>query len=88
MAQLEKSMFREYDIRGRVSDKELNAGSGELIGKAYGTFLEKRGVDSVVAGHDSRTGSKDVKDGFIKGLLSTGRNVTDIGMCLTPMMYW
>jgi phosphomannomutase/phosphoglucomutase len=88
MAQLEKSMFREYDIRGRVNDKELNPKSGELIGKAYGTFLEKRGVETVVTGHDSRTGSKDVQDGFIKGLLSTGRNVTNIGLCLTPMMYW
>jgi phosphomannomutase/phosphoglucomutase len=88
MAQLEKSMFREYDIRGRVNDKELNPKSGELIGKAYGTFLEKRGVDTVVTGYDSRTGSKDVQGGFIKGLLSTGRNVTNIGLCLTPMMYW
>ncbi|MCK5405938.1 MAG: phosphomannomutase/phosphoglucomutase, partial [Candidatus Krumholzibacteria bacterium] len=88
MAQLEKSMFREYDIRGRVNDKELNPKSGEFIGKAYGTFLEKRGVDTVVTGYDSRTGSKDVQDGFIKGLLSTGRNVTNIGLCVTPMMYW
>jgi phosphomannomutase/phosphoglucomutase len=88
MAQLEKSMFREYDIRGRFNDQELNAGSGELIGRGYGTFLAKRGVADVVVGHDSRTGSEDVKRGFIKGLLSTGRRVTDIGLCLTPMMYW
>jgi len=88
MAQIERTMFREYDIRGRVNDKELNGDTGELIGKAYGTFLEKRGVTGVVVGYDSRSGSKMVKEGFVKGLLSTGRHVTDIGMCLTPMMYW
>ena len=88
MGQIEKSMFREYDIRGRANDKELNAGSGALIGKAYGTFLDKRGVAEVVVGYDSRTESKTVKEGFVEGLLSTGRKITDIGMCLTPMMYW
>ncbi len=88
MAHIEKSMFREYDIRGRVNADELNAETGTLIGRAYGTFLARRGVDRVVVGHDSRIGSEDVKRGFVAGLLSTGRNATDIGLCLTPMMYW
>jgi len=81
-------MFREYDIRGRVNDSELNATTGELIGKGYGTFLAKRGVGKVVVGYDSRKGSPSVKEGFVKGVLSTGRDVVEIGMCLTPMMYW
>lgn len=88
MAQIEKSMFREYDIRGRVKPGEMTGENGELIGKAYGTFLKKRNIDDVVIGHDSRIGSEEVKRGFIQGLLSTGRNATDIGLCLTPMMYW
>ena len=88
MAQVEKSMFREYDIRGRVNDTELNANSAELIGKGYGTFLKERNVDKVVVGYDSRLGSPPVKDGFVKGVLSTGRDVVEIGLCLTPMMYW
>ena len=88
MAHIEKSMFREYDIRGLVNDEQLNTNTGELIGKGYGTFLDKRGIDTVVVGYDSRDGSKIVKEGFVKGLLATGRSVIDIGMCLTPMMYW
>jgi phosphomannomutase/phosphoglucomutase len=88
MAKIEKSMFREYDIRGRVNADELNATSGELIGRAYGTFLARRGVDRLVVGHDSRIGSEELKQGFVAGLLSTGRHLTDIGLCLTPMMYW
>jgi phosphomannomutase/phosphoglucomutase len=88
MAKIERTMFREYDIRGRVTDDELNPASGELIGKAYGTFLAKRHIDDVVVGYDCRLGSEPVKNGFVKGLRSTGRNIVEIGLCLTPMMYW
>jgi phosphomannomutase/phosphoglucomutase len=88
VAQLKKTMFREYDIRGRVSDDELNAGSAEIIGRAFGTFLERRGISDMVVGYDSRFGSVEIKDGLVKGLRSTGKNVIMVGMCLTPMMYW
>jgi phosphomannomutase/phosphoglucomutase len=88
MAKIERSMFREYDIRGRVNDKELNPTVTEWIGKGFGTFLEKKGIATVVVGHDSRHSSKALKDALVKGLLSTGRDVIDIGLCLTPMMYW
>ena len=88
MAQIERSMFREYDIRGRVNEREMNAVNGALIGRAYGTFLKKRDIDDVVVGFDSRIGSEEVKNGFVQGLLATGQNVVEIGLCLTPMMYW
>ncbi len=88
MAQIERFMFREYDIRGKMNSKELNPATAELIGKGYGTFLKKQSVDTAVVGHDSRHGSEDLKDAVARGLVSTGCNVIDIGMCLTPMMYW
>jgi phosphomannomutase/phosphoglucomutase len=81
-------MFREYDIRGRVSDEELNARSAELIGRGFGTFLDRRGIADMVVGYDSRFGSVEIKDGLVKGLRASGRNVVMVGMCLTPMMYW
>ncbi len=43
MAHIERSMFREYDIRGRMKDTELNPEAAGLIGRAYGTFLETNG---------------------------------------------
>lgn len=85
---LEKTMFREYDIRGRVNDQELNARTAEWIGRGYGTFLDRRGITDMVVGYDSRFGSVEIKDGVVKGLRATGRNVIMVGMCLTPMMYW
>jgi len=88
MAQLERTMFREYDIRGLVNDQELNANSAELIGRGYGTFLDKRGITDMIVGYDCRFGSVEIKDGLVKGLRASGRNVIMVGMCLTPMMYW
>jgi phosphomannomutase/phosphoglucomutase len=88
MALVERTMFREYDIRGRVNEDELNAASGELIGRAYGTFLHKRGVKTAVAGYDCRVGSEEIKEGVVAGILSTGCKIIDLGMCTTPMMYW
>ncbi|HET6348228.1 MAG TPA: phosphomannomutase/phosphoglucomutase [Candidatus Krumholzibacteria bacterium] len=88
MPQLKKTMFREYDIRGRVNDEELNARSAEWIGRGFGTFLARRNIEHMVVGYDSRFGSVEIKDGLVKGLRASGRNVVMVGMCLTPMMYW
>lgn len=87
MANLESTMFREYDIRGLVNDKQINPASVEIIAKAYGTMLVKRGIDKVVVGHDLRTGSKELTSVAIEGLLATGVNVVFIGQVLTPIMY-
>lgn len=88
MPHLKRTMFREYDIRGRVNDEELNARSAEWIGRGFGTFLARRHVEHMVVGYDSRFGSVEIRDGLVKGLRATGRNVLMVGMCLTPMMYW
>ncbi len=88
MAKLNQYMFREYDIRGRETDEELNVKSVSLISKAYGTFLRKRGITVTVVGHDNRKSSEDFYKAAVEGLRSTGVDVIGIGMCLTPMMYW
>ncbi|HEX6789717.1 MAG TPA: phosphomannomutase/phosphoglucomutase [Candidatus Krumholzibacteria bacterium] len=88
MPQLKKTMFREYDIRGRVNDEELNPGSAEWIGRGFGTYLARRNIEHMVVGYDCRFGSVEIKDGLVKGLRASGRNVVMVGMCLTPMMYW
>src|SRR3989344_5902551 len=86
--QLNPSIFREYDIRGRENDQELNVNSLELLGKAYGTFLAKRGIQESVVAHDNRATSEEFYQAAIRGLLSSGCNVIEIGMTTTPMFYW
>src|SRR5512133_639722 len=87
MANLEPTMFREYDLRGRVNDKELNPASVRVIAQAYGAMLRKRGIREAVAGHDFRTGSQALAEVAVEGLRSTGVNVIFLGQVLTPMMY-
>lgn len=81
-------MFREYDLRGKESETELNNQSIELIAKGYATFLLKRGIKQAVVGHDNRKTSEEFYRISVRALRDCGIDVIGIGMCLTPMMYW
>src|SRR4051812_41363516 len=85
---LNPTMFREYDIRGRENDEELNSTSMNIIGRGYGTFLRNRGVDHLVVGRDSRATSETFEKALIEGIVSTGCHVQRIGLSTTPMLYW
>ncbi len=84
---LDASIFGMYDIRG-IAGETLNEEVVELIGKGYGTYLRNNGVDKVVVGRDVRATSPEYSEVFVKGLLSTGCAVRDIGICLSSTMYW
>ncbi|MBI2074989.1 MAG: phosphomannomutase/phosphoglucomutase [Candidatus Levybacteria bacterium] len=88
MPLLKKTMFREYDLRGRESDDELNDTSIYYIGRGFGTFLKKRNITEAVVGHDARGTSESFHANVIKGLTECGINVIDIGTVTTPMSYW
>ena len=88
MAQLKKTMFREYDIRGRVSDEELNEPNCELIGKGFGTFLRRINIEEAVVGFDAREYSQRLKNALVEGITSTGVNVAEIGLVLAPIAYF
>lgn len=81
-------MFREYDLRGRESDDELNNTSLYFIGRGFGTYLKKRNITECVVGHDARGTSESFHANVIKGLTECGINVLDIGTITTPMGYW
>lgn len=87
MANLNKTMFREYDLRGRVSGDELNEQTVEIIARAYGTMLRKRDISDAVLGYDLRECSERFSEAFIRGLTATGVNIIDLGLIITPMMY-
>lgn len=88
MPLLKKTMFREYDLRGRESEEELNDSSVYYLGRGFGTFLTKRNLREVVIGHDARGTSESFHKNMIKGLTQSGINITDIGTVTTPMSYW
>ena len=76
---LKKTMFREYDLRGRESDEELNDTSMYYIGKGFGTYLKKRNITKAVVGHDARATSESFHKNVVKGLRECGINVINIG---------
>ncbi len=86
--EINKLMFRNYDVRGRVNNRELNEKTMELIGKGFGTYLFRRGIQDMIVGYDFRSYSQKLKDALVRGLVSTGISIIDIGMVLTPMLYY
>ena len=84
---IDHRIFRAYDIRG-VIGMSLDAGVAELIGQSIGSVMADQGLDSIVVGRDGRLSGPDLSDGLIRGLRKAGRNVIDIGMAPTPVVYF
>jgi phosphomannomutase / phosphoglucomutase len=80
-------IFREYDIRG-VAGQDLDEGAVEILGRAMGTFFLGRGQRDVAVGRDCRLSSPAYGDALIRGLLSTGCDVADLGVVPTPLLYF
>ena len=82
--------FREYDARW-LYKKDINQEGIENLGKGLGTQIKnhtKKNNPNVVVGHDYRSYSEEIKASLKKGLISTGCNVEDIGLSLSPMVYF
>jgi len=80
-------IFREYDIRG-VAGKDIREEDVVSIGKAYGSLLTKQNKKIVSVGRDCRLTSEKFSQLFIQGIISTGCDVIDIGICPTPVLYF
>jgi len=83
----DKSIFREYDIRG-VAGESITEEVVQRIGKAYGSMIADGGGVEVSVGYDCRKSSPVFRDALCEGITSTGINVVDIGMVTTPMVYF
>ena len=80
--------FREYDARWLYPEK-INGEGIKSVGKGFGSQIIKKIKNPRVAvGHDYRSYSEEVKKNFIDGLVSTGCNVEDIGLCISPTIYF
>ncbi|MEW6188119.1 MAG: phosphomannomutase/phosphoglucomutase [Thermodesulfobacteriota bacterium] len=81
------NIFREYDIRAVVG-KELTLEEVQTLGRAIGTYLGQAGKKTITLGRDGRITSPAFRDHLLEGLLSTGCQVIDIGICPTPLLYF
>jgi len=81
------NIFREYDIRGEA-ETDLDSHFTQHLGKALGTWLQKKGSKSCNVGRDCRLSSPRIAEALTRGLLSTGIHVTDVGLVPTPLLYY
>ncbi len=85
--QVPSSIFREYDIRG-TAEQDLAPANVLAIARAFGTYLRRRGVDSLTVGGDVRLSTEAIRAVLIQGLRECGLNVVDLGVVTTPLLYW
>jgi phosphomannomutase/phosphoglucomutase len=85
--EINPKIFREYDIRGIVG-QDLDEKTVGVLGRAMGTYFAVRGKKDVAMGRDCRLSSPAFARALSGGLLSTGCDVTDIGVVPTPLLYY
>jgi phosphomannomutase/phosphoglucomutase len=70
-------------------DAPLTPDMARLIGRAFGTYLQRaEGKQSAVVGRDNRLSSPVLAQAAIEGLRESGVSVTDIGLVSTPVVYF
>jgi len=82
--------FREYDARW-LFEKDIDLEGITDLGKGLGTQIIKHTNKTnprVIVGQDYRSYSEKIKKALTEGLVSTGCNVEDVGLALSPMVYF
>lgn len=80
-------IFRSYDIRG-VANTEITKELALDIGKALGSEAQDQGESTLIIARDARIHSPILMENLIRGVLSTGCRVLNIGTVPTPLLYF
>jgi phosphomannomutase/phosphoglucomutase len=80
-------IFREYDIRG-IADEQLSSPDVEMLGQAFGTYLQREAGKNICLGRDTRLSGDRLHQALLAGLLKSGCQITDIGIVPTPLLYY
>lgn len=73
---------------GKFPGVTLTLEVAEAIGKAYGTIIKRGGGQKIVVGYENRPFGRELKEAFIAGVRSTGCNIVDAEVSLTPFVYF
>src|SRR5438477_9902184 len=86
--QIPATIFRQYDVRGIVG-RDLTPDIATALGRAYAQYADKHGKKGAIAvGRDNRPSGSMLRDALVDGLTGAGRDVVDIGVVPTPLLYW
>lgn len=86
-AQFPSEVFRAYDIRG-LAGSVLTREFAQAVGKAFASQALDAGEKSIIVARDARISSPELFDHLIRGIISTGCDVINIGSVPTPLMYF
>lgn len=91
------SFFKAYDMRGTFG-VDFDLETVHKVGRALPGVIQNanrasqtspaNGRPRILVGRDCRTTSEDVRDALVRGLEEAGAEVTDLGLCTTPMVYF
>ncbi|MBV9891845.1 MAG: phosphomannomutase/phosphoglucomutase [Rhizobacter sp.] len=84
---VDASVFKAYDIRGVVG-RTIDERFAEQLGRAFGSEVLGAGDRAVAVGRDGRLSSPALAAALVRGLVSTGLDVVDVGPVTTPMLYY
>lgn len=76
--------FKAYDLRGRIPD-EINEDIAYRVARGYAAFLKPK---RICVGRDIRLSSATLASAVIRGLVDSGVDVVDIGLCGTEGVYF
>ena len=85
--ELPAAIFRAYDIRG-IADEQLDDKTVFRIASAIGTMAGDMGEQTLALAYDGRNSSLRIKAAVEKALTQSGRDVVDIGLVPTPVLYY
>ncbi|MFX1573229.1 MAG: hypothetical protein ACFFB0_10805 [Promethearchaeota archaeon] len=80
----ENLIFTLSGIRG-IAEKDFDFNIVKKISIAYGSWLEST-TNQVIVGRDTRPSSKFIEKAVIEGLIAVGLNITNVGVCPTPII--
>ena len=84
---IDKSIFREYDIRGIVPS-QLNEASIKSISHAIAQKCNEENITELALGRDGRLSGENILNLLSKELQSTGINIVNIGIVSSPLLYY
>lgn len=84
---MDPKIFREYDIRG-VVNRDLTVETVRQLARGMGSYYQGRGIKRISLGRDCRPSSEPFAHALREGLLTSGMEVTDVGVCPTPLLYF
>lgn len=85
--QFDRSVLREYDVRGIVG-RTLGHADAHALGRGFATRVRRTGGSRVAVGYDGRLSSPDLEAALVAGLIASGVDVVRTGLGPTPQLYF